>query len=48
MQLFEHIQEIASDTECFVTVLIDEIESLASSREKSIENNEPGDATRLV
>jgi hypothetical protein len=48
MQLFEHIQGIADDPEVFVAVLIDEVESIAASRDKSIACNEPGDATRFV
>jgi predicted DNA-binding ribbon-helix-helix protein len=45
MQLFEHIEELAEDPECFVAVLIDEIESLAASRSRQ-GAQEPGDATR--
>lgn len=32
MKLFDHVDEIASDDECFVCILIDEVESIASSR----------------
>lgn len=44
MQLFEHIEELAEDPNCFVAVLIDEVESLAASRAGL--GAEPGDATR--
>ena len=32
MKLFDHINEIAEDEECFVAVLIDEVESITASR----------------
>jgi len=47
-QLFDHIGEIADDVDCLVTVLIDEVESIASSRSNSARSNEPGDAVRVV
>lgn len=48
MKLFNHINEIAEDEECLVVVLIDEVESISSSRTSSSKSNEPGDAVRVV
>ena len=48
MKMFEHITEIADDEECFVTVLVDEVESITCSREAAGSGNEPGDAIRVV
>jgi pachytene checkpoint protein 2 len=46
MKLFDHISKIADDESCFVAVLIDEIESIASARQASVSRNEPSDAVR--
>ena len=48
MKLFDHISEIADDEDCFVSVLIDEVESMTSARTASIKGNEPGDAVRYI
>jgi SpoVK/Ycf46/Vps4 family AAA+-type ATPase len=48
MKLFDHISEIAEDEDCFVTVLIDEVESITASRSSASRSNEPGDAVRVV
>eukprot|EP00596_Hydrurales_sp_CCMP1899_P006837 CAMPEP_0119050228 /NCGR_PEP_ID=MMETSP1177-20130426/68769_1 /TAXON_ID=2985 /ORGANISM="Ochromonas sp, Strain CCMP1899" /LENGTH=393 /DNA_ID=CAMNT_0007028383 /DNA_START=17 /DNA_END=1195 /DNA_ORIENTATION=+ len=48
MKLFDHINEIADDEDCFVAVLIDEVESITSSRTSAARSNEPGDAVRVV
>ena len=48
MKLFEHVTEIAEDTTCLVIILVDEAESLASSRSSSSRGGEPGDAVRVV
>ena len=48
MKLFDHIHEIADDAQTFVTVLIDEVESIAMSRSSTARSNEPGDAVRVV
>jgi SpoVK/Ycf46/Vps4 family AAA+-type ATPase len=48
MKLFTHIAEIAEDPECFVVLLIDEVESIASARSMSSKSGEPGDAIRVV
>lgn len=48
MNLFDQISEIAEDDECFVCILIDEVESIASARNASARSNEPGDAVRVV
>jgi pachytene checkpoint protein 2 len=48
MKLFDHIAEIAEDTDTLVVILIDEVESIAASRSQSSTRNEPGDAIRVV
>lgn len=48
MKLFDHISEIADDPDCFVAVLIDEVESITAARQGSVRSNEPGDAVRVV
>jgi pachytene checkpoint protein 2 len=48
MKLFDHISEIAEDEDCFVAVLIDEVESITASRSSASRSNEPGDAVRVV
>ena len=48
MKMFDHIHEIAEDDSCFVCILIDEVESLTSSRSAASSGNEPGDAVRVV
>ena len=48
MKLFDHIGDIADDEDCFVCVLIDEVESITSARSASARSNEPGDAVRVV
>jgi hypothetical protein len=48
MKLFDHIADLADDSSCFVCVLIDEIESIASSRATAVKGNEPSDAVRFV
>lgn len=48
MKLFDHIAEIADEEGCFVAVLIDEIESIASARQASVSSNEPSDAVRWL
>jgi SpoVK/Ycf46/Vps4 family AAA+-type ATPase len=48
MQLFEHIEDMLEIPSCFVTLLVDEVESIASSRSASSRAAEPGDAIRVV
>lgn len=48
MKLFNHISEVAEDPECFVVLLVDEVESIASARNASSRSGEPGDAIRVV
>ena len=48
MKMFDHITDIAEDTDCFVCILIDEVESLTRSRSAASSGNEPGDAVRVV
>ena len=47
MKQFQNIRDLASDQECLVFVLIDEIESIASSR-NNCTNSEPTDSIRVV
>lgn len=44
LQLFTKIYEMTEDEDCFVCVLIDEVESLTASRSDA----DPGDAMRVV
>lgn len=46
-RLFGRIFEMAADEEAFIVVLIDEVESIASSR-STMNGNEPTDALRVV
>ena len=46
--LFEHIEECCEDSSTLVFVLVDEVESLTSSRAMSVSSGEPGDALRVV
>ena len=46
MKLFDQINDVAEDTETFVAVLIDEVESITSTR--TANSSEPGDAVRVV
>eukprot|EP01036_Dinobryon_divergens_P028674 gene28674-37658_t len=50
MKMFAHIAELAEDTDCLVVVLIDEVESITSARDRSSSSSssEPGDAVRVV
>ena len=48
LKLFEYITDIASDPKFFVSILIDEVESLVSSRVNNNEQNEPQDSVRAV
>ena len=48
VKLFDHILDITEDEDCFVFVLIDEVESIVSSRDQASKSNEPGDAIRVV
>ncbi|EGC40114.1 hypothetical protein DICPUDRAFT_18880, partial [Dictyostelium purpureum] len=49
MRMFENIKEILEDQNCFVMILIDEVESLAAARNASINSGtEPTDSIRVV
>ena len=48
MKLFDHIREQAEDDKMLVCVLVDEVESISTSRQVSVTSNEPGDAIRVV
>jgi Cdc6-like AAA superfamily ATPase len=45
--LFESIERLAGDETVVVAVIIDEIESLAMNRQRSIDSNEPTDSIRV-
>ncbi|KAH0787815.1 pachytene checkpoint protein 2 [Histomonas meleagridis] len=47
-KLFDRINSIASDHNVLVIVLIDEVESLATARESSMNGSDPSDAIRVV
>lgn len=47
-KLFDRVHDYAQDTESFVTVMIDEVESLTAARAGAMNGSEPGDALRVV
>lgn len=46
-QVFEKVMTLAKDSTCLVCVVIDEIETLTTSRQKSMSANECTDALRV-
>lgn len=46
--MFDSINKLAEDDSVFVTLLIDEVESLTAARQASLSGNEPSDALRVV
>jgi energy-coupling factor transporter ATP-binding protein EcfA2 len=46
--LFAQIRSVAAAGDCFVTVLIDEVESLSASRAAALAGTEPSDSVRAV
>ena len=48
MKMFAAIREFASDPTRFVSILIDEVESLTAARSKAMSGSEPSDAIRVV
>lgn len=46
-KLFDRVHDYAQDTESFVTVMIDEVESLTAARAGAMNGSEPGDALRV-
>lgn len=46
--LFEMINKLCDDEAVFVTLLIDEVESLTGARQAAMNGNEPSDAIRVV
>ncbi|KAN0053391.1 hypothetical protein ACTA71_009841 [Dictyostelium dimigraforme] len=49
MKMFENIKELLEDQNCFVMILIDEVESLAAARSSAINSGtEPSDSIRVV
>ncbi|KAK1926102.1 putative regulation of meiosis-related protein [Papiliotrema laurentii] len=47
-KLFSSINKMVDDPDCFVVVMIDEVESLTAARASAMNGNEPGDAVRVV
>lgn len=47
-RLFSHINELVSDEESLVCLLIDEVESLTAARKAAVSGSEPSDAVRVV
>ncbi|ORX34793.1 P-loop containing nucleoside triphosphate hydrolase protein [Kockovaella imperatae] len=47
-KLFTTVEDMASDQETFVVVMIDEVESLTAARAGAMTGNEPSDAVRVV
>lgn len=48
MKMFQRIEELITDPEALVFVLIDEVESLTSARTSAMKGSEPSDAIRVV
>ncbi|XP_071494026.1 pachytene checkpoint protein 2 homolog [Diadema antillarum] len=48
MKMFQKIQELVSDRDSLVCILIDEVESLTSARKSALAGTEPSDAIRVV
>ncbi|XP_785120.1 pachytene checkpoint protein 2 homolog [Strongylocentrotus purpuratus] len=48
MKMFSKIQELVSDPDSLVCILIDEVESLTSARKSALAGTEPSDAIRVV
>ena len=46
-KLFDRVHDYAQDTESFVTVMIDEVESLTAARAGAMNGSEPGHALRV-
>lgn len=47
-KMFQNIKDMCDDPETFVTVLIDEVESLTAARKAAVSGMEPSDAIRVV
>ncbi|GMK59925.1 hypothetical protein CspeluHIS016_0901420 [Cutaneotrichosporon spelunceum] len=47
-KVFDQVQFYLSDPGCLVVVMIDEVESIATSRAAAMQGTEPGDAVRVV
>jgi SpoVK/Ycf46/Vps4 family AAA+-type ATPase len=45
---FDHVLKIATEESIFVAVLIDEVETIAGSRERSVAGNDTTDALRAT
>uniref|UniRef100_A0A0A9WM33 ATPase AAA-type core domain-containing protein n=1 Tax=Lygus hesperus TaxID=30085 RepID=A0A0A9WM33_LYGHE len=48
MTLFARIRQLACVSQKLICVLIDEVESIAATRELAMQSNEPSDAIRVV
>ncbi|WWD22527.1 hypothetical protein CI109_107020 [Kwoniella shandongensis] len=47
-KLFQNVTDMVDDDQCFVVVMIDEVESLTAARAGAMTGNEPSDALRVV
>ncbi|KAG9284286.1 hypothetical protein G9A89_002096 [Geosiphon pyriformis] len=47
-KLFQQINDMVDEEDCFVCILIDEVESLTAARKSSLSGTEPSDALRVV
>jgi SpoVK/Ycf46/Vps4 family AAA+-type ATPase len=48
LKLFQQLHEYLEDSQAFVFVLIDEVESLTAARQAALSGSEPSDAIRVV
>ncbi|KAL0216405.1 hypothetical protein P9112_008589 [Eukaryota sp. TZLM1-RC] len=48
LRMFDTIADLLTDPNTFITVLIDEVESLSASRKAAMSGSEPSDAIRVV
>ena len=48
MSMFARVTELLEEGDAFVTVLIDEVESLSAARQAAVSGGEPSDAVRVV
>jgi DNA polymerase III delta prime subunit len=48
MKLFAELEVLVGDEDCFVCILIDEVESLTAARKAALSGSEPSDSLRVV
>jgi SpoVK/Ycf46/Vps4 family AAA+-type ATPase len=46
--MFDELHRLLDDQDCFVALLMDEVESLTAARKSAMNGNEPSDAIRVV